>query len=133
MTDKYSNKLADTYKLAASGSFIIVANATYDIIRIPKWALIDDVWLNVTTACLPVTATVTIGWKGNGETAQTAGFMSNDIAKPFEAGIKRAQRDNLLTFPGKYFGTAGGTVTVTVAGTLTAGIFQVFVGYSVIR
>lgn len=132
MVDMYRNKLADNYKLALSGSFIIVADATYDIIRIPRWALADDVWLDVTTACLPAAATVTIGWKGNGETAQAAGFMSNDIAKPFEVGMKRAQKDNLLSFPGKYFSTAGGTVTVTVAGTLTAGVFQVFVGYSVI-
>jgi len=133
MTDFYSNKLADNYKLALSRLFNISADGTYDIVRIPRWALVDDVWLEVTTACLPVTATVTIGWKGNQESAQTAGFMTNDIAKPYDAGMKRAQKESLLSFPGKYFGNSGGTVTVTVAGTLTAGVFRVFVGYSVIQ
>jgi len=133
MVDFYRNKLADNYKLALSGLFNIEADGTYDIIRIPRWAFVDDVWLEVTTACLPATATVTIGWKGNTETAQPAGFITNDIAKPDVAGLKRAQKESLLSFPGKYFGAGSGTVTVTIAGTLTAGVFQVFAGYSVIH
>lgn len=132
MTDRYSHKLADNFKLAASGLFIIPSTDTYDIIRIPRLALVSDVWLEITTACT-ATATITIGWKGNGETAQTAGFMSNTIAKPTETGLKRAQKDDMTSFPGKYFSGGSGVVTITVGGTtLSAGQFRVFAGYSVI-
>jgi len=135
MTDRFSHKLADNFMLAMSGLFITPDDATYDIIRIPKWGFVQDVWLEITTAYIAGTPSITIGWKGNGETAQTAGFMSNDIAKPLELGVKRAQKDNLLSFPGKYFGTGSGAVTVTIAagGATTEGNFRVLVGYSVIQ
>ena len=135
MTDRFSHKLADNFMLAMSGLFITPDDATYDIIRIPKWGFVQDVWLEITTAYIAGTPSITIGWKGNGETAQTAGFMSNDIAKPLELGVKRAQKDNLLSFPGKYFGAGSGAVTVTIAagGATTEGNFRVFVGYSVIQ
>ena len=133
MTDRFSHKLADNYKLAMSGLFIIPSADTYDIIRIPKWAFVEDAWLEVTVACT-AGATISVGWKGNGETAQVAGFMSVDLTKPTETGLKRAQKDNLLSFPGKYFGDGSGAVTITIAGTtLTAGKFRVFAGYSVIQ
>jgi len=132
MTAKFSHDLADTFMLAKSKLFIIPSADTYDVIRIPKLALVQDVWLEVTTACT-AGATLTVGWKGNGESAQTAGFMSSDITKPGETGLKRAQKDNLLSFPGKYFADGSGAITITVAGTtLSAGKFRVFVGYSII-
>lgn len=135
MTDKFSHKLADNYKLALSKTFITTeANAdTFNIIRIPKFALVDDVWLEVTTACTAA-ATITIGFGAYGSvTAVPAGFMSNDIAKPQEIGMKRAQRDNLLSFPGRYFSAGSSILTVTTTGTFTAGVWRVFMGYSVIR
>ena len=133
MTDKFSHKLADNYMLAMSGLFIIPTAATYDIIRVPKWGFVEDVWLEVTVACTSG-ATISVGWKGNGETAQVAGFMSTSITKPLEIGLKRAQRDNLLSFPGKYFSSGSGAVTITVAGTtLVVGQFRVFARYSVIQ
>ena len=133
MTDRFSHKLADNYMLAMSGLFIIPAVDTYDIIRIPKWGFVDDVWIEITATCT-LLATITIGWKGNGETAVPAGFMSNDIVAPQVLGLKRAQKDNLLSFPGKYFSAGPGAVTITVGGTaLVVGQFRVFAGYSVIR
>lgn len=133
MTAKYSHKLADNRMLAVSGLFIIPAADTYDIIRVPKWGFVMDVWLEVTVACT-AGATITVGWLGNGETAETAGFMSNEIAAPQTLGLKRAQKDNLVSFPGKYFGDGSGAVTITVAGTaLVVGQFRVFANYSVIQ
>ena len=132
MVDFYRNKLADNYKLALSGLFNGPTAAVYDIVRIPHWAFIEDVWLGVTTACTAA-CTITIGWKGNQATAVPGGFMSNSIAKPQEIGLKRAQKDDLISFPGMYFDAGSGTVTITLVGTFTAGIFQVFVGYSVIQ
>jgi len=136
MTDKFSHKLANNYKLAMSGLFIqtAITAATYNIVRIPSHALVQDVWLEVTEVCTAA-ATITIGWGAYGSvSAQTAGFMSNDIAAPQDpVGLRRAQKDNLLTFPGRYFEAGSSILTVTTTGTFTAGKFRVFMGYSVIR
>jgi len=43
MTDKFSHKLADNYKLAMSGLFIHPTADTYNLVRIPMCALVDDV------------------------------------------------------------------------------------------
>jgi len=133
MTDKFSHKLADNYKLAMSGLFIHPTAATYNLVRIPTCALVDDVWLEVTEACT-AGAAIIIGYGAYGAvSAVTAGFMSNDIAKPQELGMKRAQRDNLLSFPGRYFEAGSSILTTTLTGTFTAGKFRIFMSYSVIR
>lgn len=135
MADKFSNKLADNRMLAMSGLFITPSNDTYDIIRIPHWGFVSNVWLEVTTAYVGGAPIITVGWKGNKETAVPAGFMSSDISKPAEIGLKIAQKDNLEAFPGKYFGDGSGAVTVTIAagGATTEGNFRVFCEYTVIQ
>ena len=135
MADRFSNKLADNRMLAMSGLFIAPDDDTYDIIRVPHWAFISNVWLEITTAYIAGVPSIIIGWKGNKATAVTAGFMSNDIAKPKELGLKVAQKDNLTAFPGKYFNDGSGVVTVTIAagGATTEGNFRVFCEYTVIQ
>ena len=135
MVDMYSNKLADNRMLAMSKLFITPDDATYDIIRLPHWAFVSNVWLEVTTAYIAGTPSITVGWKGNKETAVLAGFFSNAIAKPLELGLKIAQKDNLEAFPGKYFNDSSGAVTVTVSagGATTEGNFRVFCEYTVIQ
>lgn len=135
MADKFSNKLADNRMMAMSGLFITPDDDTYDIIRIPRWGFVSNVWLEVTTAYVAGVPSITIGWKGNKETAVLAGFMSNDIAKPKELGLKIAQKDALTAFPGKYFDAGSGAITVTIAagGATTEGNFRVFCEYTVIQ
>lgn len=133
-TDLYTNSFADNFRLARSKTLNAVSDDTYNIIRIPKFAFVTDVWLLITTAYVGGVPSITVGWIGNGETAQAAGFLSNEIAKPTVAGLKRAQHDTLVSFEGKYFSGGTGTITVTVAagGATTEGVFQVFATYSVI-
>lgn len=135
MTDRFSNKLADNRMMAMSGLFITPDDDTYDIIRVPHWSFVSNVWLELIPAYIGGVPSITIGWKGNKETAIPAGFMSNDIAKPLEAGLKLAQKDNLTAFPGKYFGDGSGAITVTIAagGATTEGNFRVFCEYTVIQ
>lgn len=134
MTDKFSHKLADNYKLALSGLFIHPTAATYNLVHIPVCALVQDIWLDITEVCTAA-AEITIGWGAYGAvSAQPAGFMSNDIAAPQDpVGLRRAQKDNLLSFPGRYFEAGGSILTCTLTGTFTAGKFRIFMGYSVIR
>lgn len=135
MTAKFSNKLADNRMMGMSKLFITPDDDTYDIIRVPHWAFISNVWLEITTAYIAGTPSITLGWKGNKETAVPAGFMSNDIAKPKELGLKVAQKDNLLAFPGKYFSAGSGAITITIAAgsATTEGNFRIFCEYTVIQ
>lgn len=133
-TDALSQRMSDRPILAISKRMVTPADATYNIIRIPKYAFITDVWVLVTTAYTAGGSTLTVGWLGNGQTAVPAGFMSSDIARPTSTGLKRAQQDTLISGEGKYFFTAGGAITVTTddnAG--TAGTFWVFCNYYVIH
>ena len=133
-TDLYTNSFADNFRLARSKTLNAVNDDTYNIIRIPKHAFVMDVWLLITTAYSAGSPIITIGWAGNGETAVPAGFMSNEVALPTVAGLKRAQHDTKVSFEGKYFNSGPGIITVTVddGGVTTEGIFVVFAVYSVI-
>ena len=132
-TDKLNSQASDNFRLARSQTMVSASDGTYNLIRLPVNAFVMDVWLYMSTAYSGGSPSITIGWLGNGETAQPAGFMTNLVAKPLEAGIKRAMKETLEQFPGKYFNAASGMVTATLAAdTGTGGIWQVLVHYSVI-
>jgi len=130
-TDIISVKAADNYRVGKSKTILTPAAATYWVIRIPKFALITDVWFYVATA--GSSDTISIGWIGNGETAQAAGFLSTTIAEAMQTGMKRAKNDTMVAFEGKYFDTASGLLTMTVGTTQTTGKFFIFAEYTVIH
>jgi len=130
-TDIISVKAADNYRVGKSRTILTPAAATYWVYKLPRFALVTDVWLYVPVA--GSSDTVSIGWLGNGETAQAAGFLSTSIAAVTIIGMKRAQHDTLVAFEGKYFDDAGGIMTMTVGTTQSTGEFHVFVEYTVIH
>jgi hypothetical protein len=132
-TDAYTSKASDNFRIEASRLLLAPADDTYNIIRLPKFALVTDCWIQIVTA-FTVDASVNVGWMGNGETAITNGFITNDIAEPTITGLKRGLNTNLTTFSGKYFSDASGAVTVTVLDNSGAvGDFRVFVQFTVIH
>ena len=124
--------LSDVKFMARSYEFNTPANGTYLCFAIPRNGFLTGVWLFIETLCAGTAPTLTVGWLGNGETAAPAGFISSDIAKCATAGYKKAISDNISTWPGKWFNSAPGAVTVTVAGTLTAGKFFILGEYFII-
>jgi len=130
---RMTNALSDKVYMARSLLFNAPDDGTYAIIDLPTKAFVTGVWLNIKTAYVGGPPTLTIGWMGNGETAQLAGFMTSEIANPLEAGMKKATHDTLLSWPGKYFDSGKGAVTMTIAANAasTEGIFMVFVAYTV--
>jgi len=130
-TDIISVKAADNYRIGKSRTILTPAAATYWLYRFPRYTLVTDVWLYVPTA--GSSDTVSIGWVGNGETAQAAGFLDIDVAAVMETGMKRAQHSTLVAFEGKYFNSAGGLLTMTVGTIQTTGEFHVFVQYTIIH
>jgi hypothetical protein len=132
-TDAISYRLSDRPMLAKSKRMVTPADGTYNLIRLPTKAFVTDVWVLVTTAFTAAGSTLTVGWLGNGETADTDGFLTNDIAKPTVAGLKCAVHDTLTSWPGKYFNSASGLITCTTDDNGgTAGTFWVFCNYYVI-
>jgi hypothetical protein len=134
-TDFYTNAFADNLRLAKSKLVISPSDATYNLIRIPKYAFVRAVWLQVTVATNVEPTTCTVGWTGNSETAVTNGFITTDIANPTVVGLKRAQSDTLVTFDGKYFSDATGIITLTFAAgaATTLGTYRIFCDYTVIH
>jgi len=131
MTDIFTTAFADNVRLAKSKTIITPSAATYNLIRLPKFAFVKRVWLEVST--VGSSNTISIGWTGNGETAQAAGFLSTDIAQATVLGIKESINDTLTTSKAKYFDSASGAITMTVGTTQSAGLFHVFCEYTVIH
>jgi hypothetical protein len=133
-TDAYTAKASDHFRMEASKLMLSPADGTYNLIRIPMFALVIDVWIQIVTA-FTGDASVTVGWLGNGETADEEGFIVNDIADPINVGLKRGFNIAENTFPGKYFSEASGVVTATVAANYTGAVkdFRVFAHFTVIH
>lgn len=128
----YADKTTDVFRLMASRLMVAPADGTYNLIRIPKYSLITDVWVQITSA-FTVDAAVEVGWLGNGETAVTDGFITDDIADAKIVGLKRAFNTTTKTFPGKYFNAASGAITATIlANSGVVGNFRVFVQFATI-
>jgi len=132
-TDFYTSAFSQNYMFARSKKMAAPADATYNVIRIPRYAFVKQVWVLITTAYTLGTATLEIGWMGNKEVAVTDGFMTSDVTVPNALGLKVMIDVSISSQPGKYFSAASGAITVTTdddGG--TAGTFFVFVDYSVI-
>jgi len=130
MTDFFRNKLADNYKLAMSGLFNVpTISSTYNIIRIPHWAFVYDVFFEVETLD-GGGALIEIGFVGNGDTADPNYFFTTTEGVLSAAGILTG----VSTGRAKYFSDASGVITLTTNATaVTTAQYRVFVGYSVIQ
>jgi hypothetical protein len=134
-TDIYTNSFSDNFRLAKSRYILSPSDATYNVIRLPKYAFVSDVWIMVVVGANVEPTAASVGWSGNGETAVAAGFMSTELVDPTNTGLKRAQKSTTVNFPGKYFNGGSGAVTFTyAAGTATTlGGYFIFVQYSVVH
>lgn len=132
MPDFFSNAASDNFRLIKSKPLSgAVAAGTWALIRIPKWAYISKVWVWVQTAASATD--VSVGWMGNTETAQAAGFMSTGVLKANVVGYKEAVNDTIISFGQKYFDKGTGAITATLGTTWSSGKIFVFCQYSVVR
>ena len=132
MPDFFSIAASDNFRLVKSKPLKgAVAAGTWNLIQVPKWSFVAGVWAVIDTACSSLD--VSVGWAGNTETAQVAGFMSSDIVDAGNVGTKAAIKDTLVSFPAKYFGNGSGVITATLGTAWSAGMLTVFCQYSVIH
>lgn len=130
MTDFYTHSYADNVRFSRSKTILSPSAGTLNLIRIPKFAFVKRVWLEVDTA--GSSDTVSIGWR-DGSTAQSAGFLSTDIAKVTVTGMKESLADTLTSSMAKYFDSSSGAITMTIGTTQSTGVFTVFCEYTVIH
>ena len=135
-TDFQSVAASDNFRLARSKNLYELADGTYNLILIPKFAFVMDVWFYVSTAYAGgATGAATIGFTGNGETADPDGFFDATAAGARATGMKRMTDDTQPGSKGKWFNTASGFLTITLAKgndtTLLRGF--VFMQYSVLH
>src|SRR4030042_5743142 len=98
MTDLLSIKAADNFRLARSGSIITPAAGTYNLIRLPQYAFVNEVWEFVTVA--GDSDTVDIGFVGNGEVADADYFLDSTYAVTSAIANFRASKDTVSGFAG---------------------------------
>ena len=115
MTMFQSFAASDNIRIARSKHLVSLADDTYDLILIPKFAFVMQVWFLVTTAYAGGTnGSATIGFKGNGESADADGFMDATAAGGRATGVKLMSDDAQPGSKGKWFTTASGFLTITL-------------------
>ena len=124
------SRSADNIRMMRSGKITLSADDTYQVIKLPKKAFVVGVWLEILTAFDDQTTdgTITVGFSGNGETADADYFMDNTAAAPLVTGMKEVTK-------GKWFSDASGLITVTANDndSTVDPVIRVWVLYSVIH
>ena len=133
MADFYTNAFADNIRLAKGKESIAPANGTYNVIRIPRFAFLKQVWLYIISAYSGGSPEVLLGFIGNGETADPDAFMTNVETDPSVTGVKTSLAGSAKWADGKYFGDAAGSITLKTTKGTTAGNSIVFAEYMVIH
>ncbi len=127
MTINVSKKVADNIRLARSHTLAAPVDGSYDLIALPRYAFVMNTWVYISTAYADGGATITIGFKGNGESASADYFMASATADPDALGTKTGG-------VAKWFNDQRGMITVACddnAG--AAGTFIVFAAYTVLH
>lgn len=124
------SRSADNIRMMRSGKVTLSADDTYHVLKLPKKAFVVGVWLEILTAFDDQTTdgTITVGFSGNGETADADYFMDNTAAAPLVTGMKEVTK-------GKWFSDASGLITVTANDndSTVNPVIRVWVLYSVIH
>jgi hypothetical protein len=93
-----------------SGKITLSAADSYAALKLPKKAFVVGLWLEIITAYDEATegidGTITIGFSGNGETADADYFLTSAQAAPLATGMKAST-------VAKWFDSASGLITVT--------------------
>ena len=135
MVDFNSVMAADNFRLARSKNLVSLADGTYNIIQLPRYSFVRDVWLYISTAYAGGDGVATVGFTGNGETADDDAFINGFWADATATGLKKMTAGYGAWSSGKWFNTASGQITISLddqaATTLMIGV--VFVEYTVIH
>ena len=135
MSDFYTHAFSDNIRLARSKPLIAVDDGTYNLIRIPRYAFVKNLYVLVTKAYVGTTQDITVGFIGNGETANPGGFIASGVVDLTEIGATAAIKGTAAWADGKYFSDGTGAITITVSNgdASTKGTLLALADYSVIH
>lgn len=136
MTMFQSFSASDNFRLARSKTLYELDDDTYDLILLPKFAFVMNIWFYVSVAYAGgASGAATIGFKGNGETADPDGFMDATACAARVAGYKQMLDDAQPGSKGKWFNEASGFLTITLSAGTDTTLLQGFVmcQYSVLH
>ncbi len=127
-TNIFSNRSADNFRMFRSGEIAAPTDGQYNIIKIPRFALVKGAKVWVTTACSDAAASITIGFVGNATTAVATQFAN------ITSGLS-ATAPFMVSGSGAYwFQSAPGYITVTtLKNSGTFGTFIVFIDFTIIH
>jgi hypothetical protein len=94
-----------------SGKITLSAADSYAALKLPKKAFVVGLWLEIITAyddvaVEEIAGTITVGFSGNGESADADHFLTSAQAAPLVTGMKASS-------VAKWFDSASGLITVT--------------------
>jgi len=116
MTDFISAALSENYLLAKSKRLYNKADDVYNIIRIPRYAFLSEVYVLVTVPVSGGTGSsseLLVGFSGNQETADPDAFIDS-VADIETAGMYRMSADGQPGSAGKWFNSGSGMLTITI-------------------
>ena len=134
--DYYANASADNIRLARSKMILEPVDGTHNIIRIPRYAMLMEVFFNLITPYSGTsTGAVTVGFCGNGVTADVDGVLVDSYISSEAAGMSRMTGGSAALSEGYWFKDASGaiTLTVSVGDSSNAIACEAFAFYSVIH
>lgn len=125
MVDKISRIAADNLRTERTGKITLSEDETYYVFKLPKKSYVTHIGLEILTAA--DAGDLTVGFVGNGESADDEYFMDEVATAVTAAGVK------FSTIP-KWFVDAGGAITLTLSGGgSTAPVVRAFVQFAVIH
>lgn len=128
MADYTIRKISDAQYSAASKLLANPADGTHTVIKVPKNTWVKNVTVIITTAGA-ADATATVGFLGNGETADADAFLVSTVFDPDALGSRSSLMGAALFAAGKHFTRAGAITVTTANGTGDSPTFQVFADY----
>ena len=134
--DFISFSASDNFRLARSKTLYDLADGTYNLIQLPKFAFVDEIWFIVSQAYAGGSGgSATIGYSGNGTTAVAAGFMVAGVTLARATGTKVMTADTAAGSKGKWFDSGSGCITITLAKSSDTTLLRgfVFARYSVLH
>lgn len=130
MADYRAGKASDLPWLVCSQKIAAPADGTHLCVKIPARALVTDIIIEKSVVFAEAGSIITVGFSGNGETADVDAFMSNAVFVPGSLGFVSIKQGAVKNSGGKYFTTAGAITVSTAKDGGTAGTFKVYVKYT---
>lgn len=136
MADYYAQAASDNFRLARSRFVATPDDGTHNLIRMPRFAFLIDVFFQLIT---PYTAAssglITLGLAGNGAVADVDAVLIDIYIGSETAGMSRMSGGSTAAAEGYWFKDASGSITLTTilgnsADTITC---QAFALYSIIH